>query len=218
MLAVTPAPQPTATPEPSPADTRFKPARLLKHPAPAYPELALLNRAEGVVKVRFGIDDQGHVISLAIVKSSGSAMIDSVILDMTLQRDWTFQPATLDGQPVPSSLDQELEFRLDPEQQRQFARQRLALPEGFPDPPYPPEAIPLKAAGSCTLGITWTPAGLVDLIYVDKGSGSNILDRAALRWAFLHWRIDPKNIVYPKGEDGKDQPFLRTVTFRPPST
>ena len=70
--------------------------------------------------------------------------------------------------------------------------------------------------GTCTVGVLWTPAGLVDLIYLSKGSGSNLLDRAALRWAFTHWRIDPKDIHYDKDKDGKDIPFTKTVTFTPP--
>ena len=221
MLAVPATPR--ATPPPPPADTRFQAARVVNHPAPAYPTLAQLNRVEGVVTVRFGINDQGHVTALAVAKSGGSIMLDSVVRDPTLQA-WTFQPATLDGKAIASSVERELEFRLDPEEQRKLARQRLALTDGFPDPPYPPEAVALHERnpasaplrGSCTVGVTWTERGLVDLIYLDKTSGSDLLNRAALRWAFGHWRIDPRSIVYPKDKDGKEKPFLKTVTFTPP--
>ena len=110
----------------------------------------------------------------------------------------------------------------------------MALKEGLPDPPYPPEAVPLNLKGvwTCTIGVTWTAQGLVDLIYLDHSSRSSLdkdprpdapdrsrsdtLDRAALRWAFTHWRVDPKNIIYPKDKDGKDKPFTKTVTFVPP--
>ena len=104
MLAVTPSPSPAASAAPTaaPADSRFQPAKVLKHPAPAYPELALLNRAEGVVTIRFGIDDKGRVTTLSIAKSGGSVMLDSIVLDYTLH-DWTFEPATLDGKPIASS-------------------------------------------------------------------------------------------------------------------
>ncbi len=218
MLAVPPATPPNAlAPTPTPADSRFQSPKLLRHPAPAYPELAQLNRAEGVVTVRFSIDDQGHVTTVTVVKSGGSVMLDSVVRDLTLH-DWTFQPAALDGKPIASSYEQELEFRLDPEEQRQLARERLALqPNTLPNPPYPPEASPRKLRGSCTLGIIWTDTGLVDLLYVSKGSGSNILDRAALRWAFTHWRIEPQNIVRTKDKDGREVPFSKTVTFEPPA-
>lgn len=216
MLAVTPTPTPVpSVPATTPADTRFQPPKVLKHPAPAYPELALLNRAEGVVTIRFGIDEKGRVSTVSIAKSGGSVMLDSIVLDYTLH-DWTFEPATLDGKPIASSLEREFEFRLDPEEQRKLAEQRIALKEGLPDPPYPPEAIPFKLKGTCTVGVTWTAQGLVDLIYLDKGSGSNMLDRSALRWAFTHWRVDPKNIIYPKDKDGKDKPFTKLVTFNPP--
>ena len=177
--------------------------------------LALLNRVEGVVRIRFAIDDQGHVSNVSVVKSGGSVMIDSLVLDYTL-RGWTFQPAMLDGKPVSSSYEQEFQFKLDPEEQRQLARERLAAPVGLPDPPYPSAAQSLHAQGSCTVGVLWTPTGLVDLIYLAKGSGSNILDRTALRWAFTHWHIDPKDIHYDKDKDGKNLPFTKAVTFTPP--
>ena len=178
--------------------------------------LALLNRVEGVVKIRFGIDDRGHVSSVSVSKTGGSVMIDSLVLDYTL-RDWTFQPALLEGKPIASSYEQEFEFKLDPAEQRKLAQERLAAPIGLPDPPYPSAALPLHAQGSCTVGVMWTPAGLVDLIYLAKGSGSNVLDRTALRWAFTHWHIDPNDIHYDKDKDGKDLPFTKTVTFTAPA-
>ena len=39
----------------------------------------------------------------------------------------------------------------------------------------------------------WTKAGLVDLIYLPQRSGSNTLDRAALRFAYENWRTDPRH-------------------------
>lgn len=218
MLAITPKPSATPDPSATPVDARFQPAKLLRHPAPAYPLLALLNRVEGVVGVRLGINDQGRVTTVSLTHSGGSVMLDSVVVDPRLA-EWTFQPATLDGKPIASSIERELEFKLDPEEQRKLAQERTGLVEGLPSPPYPPEAIPLKLEGprTCTIGVTWTDKGLVDLIYLDKGSGSDILNRAALRWAYTHWRVDPKNIIYPKDKDGKDKPFTKVVTFTPPA-
>ena len=214
MLALPPAARPTPAASPA-ADTHYLPAKLLKRPPLPYPIIALLNRVEGVVKARFGIDDQGHVENVNAVGTSGSVLLDGVVLDRTL-RDWTFQPATLDGKPIASSLEQEFEFRLDPEEQRRFARERLAAPVGLPDPPYPPAAASLNLKGSCTIGILWTERGLVDLIYLDKSTGYSLLDHVALRWAFTHWHIDPKDIVYPKDKDGKKLAFTKVVTFTPP--
>ena len=216
MLALPPVSKPSpAAAAPNPEGTSYHPAKLLRHPTLSYPTLALLNRVEGTVRVRFGIDDQGHVETVNAIKTGGSVLLDAVVLDHTL-REWTFQPATLDGKPIASSLEQELEFRLDPEEQRRFARERLAAPIGLPDPPYPPEAVAAKLKGSCTIGIFWTPGGLPNLIYLAKSSGSNLLDHTALRFAFTHWHIDPKDVVYAKDKDGKDLAFTKTVAFNPP--
>lgn len=215
MLALPPASKPSPASTPNPEGTNYHHAKLLRHPALSYPTLALLNRVEGVVKIRFGIDDQGHVETVNALQTGGSVLLDAVVLDRTL-RDWTFQPATLDGKPIASSLEREFEFRLDPEEQRRFARERLAAPVGLPEPPYPPAAVPSNLKGSCTIGIFWTPQGLVDLIYLDKSSGSNVLDHAALRFAFTHWHMDPKDIIYAKDKEGRDKAFTKTVTFNPP--
>lgn len=207
---------PATTIAPAPVDARFRPPKVIKHPAPAYPELAKLNRVEGVVKIRFGIDDQGKVTTISLAQTGGSVMLDSIVRDFTLH-GWTFQPATLDGKPIASSMEQEFEFRLDPEEQRRLAHERLDLqPNDCPSPPYPSEAVPLKLSGTCIVGVVWTDAGLVNLIYLDKASGSNILDRAALRWAFTHWRIEPQSIIRAKDKDGREIPFKKTVIFRPP--
>ena len=56
--------------------------------------------------------------------------------------------------------------------------------------------------------MTWTATGLVDTINLAKSSGSNTLDRTALRFAFTHWHIDPKDVT--------DKEFTKTMTFTPP--
>ena len=194
----------------SPGANNFQPPKVLKHPTPAYPELAHLNRVEGVVRVHFAVDETGHVTGVTVAKTSGSVMLDSLIRDYTL-REWTFQPAMLNGQPIAGGTDKEFEFKLDPNEERALAEKRLALPIGTPDPPYPPEALALHPPpkGKCTVGVRWTKAGLVDLIYLPVASGSNILDRAALRFAYANWRTDVATAA-------KDEPFTKIINFTPP--
>ena len=153
--------------------------------------MAHLNRVEGVVRVRFSVDDAGQVSSVFTEKSSGSVMLDQVVLDPRLKQ-WTFQPATLDGKPISSVLYQEFEFRLDPAEERAIAIKRLALPYGIPDPPYPTEAATRGLKGKATLAVFWQKDnGLVDKIYLIKSSDSGLLDNTALRFAYEHWRMDP---------------------------
>ena len=196
-----------AAPSAPPEEKRFQPPKVLATRPVRYPEQALLNRVEGVVRVKFSVDDDGHVTSAIVSKTSGSTMLDAMALDYDLSR-WTFQPATLDDKPVPGTLEKEFEFRLDPNEQRALAEERLKAPIGTPDAPYPKEALALRPQGACTIAVTWTAAGLVDTINLAKSSGSNTLDRAALRFAFTHWRIDPK--------DGTGNEFSKTMAFTPP--
>ena len=183
---------------------------MLKHPTPTYPELAHLNRVEGVVRIHFTIDDAGQVTGVTVPNSSGSVMLDALARDYTL-REWTFQPATFNGKPVPCGADREFEFRLDPNEERALAEKRLALTVGTPEPTYPPEALALHPPpkGKCTVAVRWTKAGLVDLIYMPQSSGSGALDKAALRFAYSNWRTDPATAA-------KDEPFSKVINFTPP--
>lgn len=197
------------TVSPAPAIPGFKPARVLTRAPVPYPEVAHLNRIEGVVGVKFSIDDAGRVSDAVVSSTSHSMMLDDVVRERGI-REWVFQPATLDGKPVPSTFEQEFEFRLDPAEERAIALKRLAAPVGLPDPPYPPEALPRKLAGEVTIGVRWTNGGLVDNIFLVKSSGSGLLDLTALRFAYENWRIDPARVT--KGA------FTKTVEFKlPPS-
>ena len=208
-------PAPTPTPILPSGDVasgqNYQPPKVLKRGPVTYPILANLNRIEGVVGIHFLIDESGKVTDATVSKTSRSLTLDAVVKSRGVM-EWTFQPATLNGKPVPSSYDQEFEFRLDPNEQREFALKRLAAPVGTPDPPYPPEALAIHPhpRGDCTIGVYWTPAGLVDLINLVKSSGSATLDHAALRFAYQNWRIDPKEIKDPK------QQYTRVLTLTPP--
>ena len=193
---------------PSPPAGNYQSAKVLSRGSAAYPTLADLNRVEGLVTLRFYIDETGHVIKTAVVKSA-SPMLETLALEPSL-RQWTFQPATLNGKPVPATHDQEFEFRLDPGEQKKLALQRLALPIGTPDPPYPPAAAASHLQGSATISVQWTKQGLVDHIGLVKSSGVPFLDTTALRFAYGNWRIDP-------AAPSPDQPFVKTIKFAPPS-
>ena len=185
------------------------PKILTRAPVP-YPEVAHLNRIEGVVRIKFIIDDTGHVTDAAVVGTSRSVMLDDVVRERGI-RQWVFQPATLNGKPVPSTFEQEFEFRLDPAEERAIALKRLARPIGVPEVPYPPEALEKRLEGKAVIGVHWTEgehAGLVSNIYLVKSSGSGLLDRFALRFAYENWRIDPTMVT--------KQAFTKTVEFKAP--
>jgi protein TonB len=54
------------------------------------------------------VDATGHVSSMHVV--SGPALLHQAAMDAL--RQWKYQPATLDGKPVPMHLAVTLQFRL----------------------------------------------------------------------------------------------------------
>ena len=190
-----------------PPGGNYQPPKVLSRTQVEYPLLADLNRIEGAVTIRFYIDETGHVTKVAVIKSDVDPLLYQLGRDPRLLQ-WTFQPAMLDGKPVPSMHDQIFEFRLDPEEQRRLALKRLALTMGTPDPPYPAAAAANHLEGAVTIGVHWTKQGLVGQIGLIKSSGVPMLDAAALRFAYENWHIDP-------AATSMDAQFVKTVRFPP---
>jgi TonB family protein len=206
-LGIGASPSPAETLTPGDDARRFVPPKVLKRVTPGYPVLANVNRIEGVVRIRFEVDEAGAVTGAAPVRRQESLLLDDLARDPRL-RQWTFQPATLDGKPVPATYEQEFEFRTDPAEQHALAVHRMNLPIGIPDPPYPPAAAARKLHGDITLVIQWTKQGLVDRILLSRSTDSMLLDETAVRFAYANWRVDPALITAA--------PFVRTIHFAPP--
>jgi TonB family protein len=206
-LGVSAQPSPAETLGPGASDRSFVKPKVLKRVSPSYPVLANVNRIEGVVRIRFDVDETGAVTGATAVRRGESLLLDDVARDPRL-RQWTFQPATLDGKPVPATYEAELEFRTDPNEQRALAEHRMNLPLGMPDPPYPPAAAARKLQGDVTLVIQWTKQGLVDRILLTRSTNSMLLDETAVRFAYANWRVDPALITAA--------PYVRTIHFAPP--
>lgn len=85
--------------------------RLSEHATPTYPREALRAGITGSVRVRIAIDAQGNVVDVSIVHGSGSGLLDRAALDAV--RGWHYQPAIQGGQPVPSTVEVPVDFRLD---------------------------------------------------------------------------------------------------------
>lgn len=85
--------------------------RLSEHATPVYPPEALRAAITGTVRVRIAIDEQGNVVDVRVVHGSGSVLLDRAALDAV--RGWHYQPAIQGGQPVPSTVEVPVDFRLD---------------------------------------------------------------------------------------------------------
>ena len=84
------------------------PAKLLKSAPPVYPAFAKTQRVSGDVKIDALIDAAGQVTTMKVV--SGPAVLYQAAMDALHQ--WRYQPASLDGKPVPMHLTVTIQFRL----------------------------------------------------------------------------------------------------------
>jgi TonB family protein len=100
--------QPAAPAAPLPIGGDVKPARLLSPVSPVYPMLAKSQHVVGDVRIDALIDTNGHVSAMKVV--SGPTLLHQAAMDAL--RQWKYQPATLDGQPVSMHLTVTLQFRL----------------------------------------------------------------------------------------------------------
>lgn len=106
-LAVT-STGPAAPAAPVPVGGDVKPAKLITSVAPAYPTLAKSQHISGNILIDALIDATGHVIAMKIV--SGPTLLHQAAMDAL--RQWKYQPALLDGKPVPMHLNVTIQFRM----------------------------------------------------------------------------------------------------------
>jgi protein TonB len=93
---------------PVPVGGVVKTAQLLTSTRPIYPAFAKTQRVSGDVKIDALIDASGRVTTMKVV--SGPAMLHQAAMDAL--HVWKYQPATLDGKPVPIHLAVTIQFRL----------------------------------------------------------------------------------------------------------
>jgi TonB family protein len=97
--------QPSA---PVPVGGNVVPARLLSSVSPVYPQLARTQHLSGDVKIDALIDANGRVSATKVI--SGPALLHDAAVQAV--RKWTYQPATLNGQPMPMHLMVTVQFKL----------------------------------------------------------------------------------------------------------
>jgi protein TonB len=100
--------QPSAPVVPLPVGGDVKSAKLISSVAPLYSTLAKSQHVSGDVKIDALIDATGRVTTMKIV--SGPTLLHQSAMDAL--RQWKYQPATLDGKPVPMHLTVTIQFRM----------------------------------------------------------------------------------------------------------
>ena len=91
---------------------RISPPRKVEMVQPSYPEDARKERIEGVVVVQTVIDETGRITRTRLLKGVHPSM-DQAAVDAI--RQWRFEPALLDGEPVAVYYNLTVNFRLDQE-------------------------------------------------------------------------------------------------------
>ncbi len=101
--------QPAAPPAaPLPVGGDVRQAKLISSVPPTYPTLAKNQHVSGNVLVDALIDANGRVTTMKVV--SGPTLLHQAAMDAL--RQWKYQPASLDGKPVPMHLTVTIQFRL----------------------------------------------------------------------------------------------------------
>lgn len=91
------------------AGGNVKAPRVVKSVEPVYPEEARRANASGIVIVETVIDKTGHVVDAVVLKSLPYGLSDAA-LDAVKQ--WVFEPATKDGNPVSVIYNLTVNFKL----------------------------------------------------------------------------------------------------------
>jgi protein TonB len=86
----------------------IRPPAKTKHVDPAYPEVAMSARIQGVVILETTIDEQGRVAEVRVLRSI--PLLDQAAVDAV--RQWEFTPTLLNGAPVPVILTTTVQFTL----------------------------------------------------------------------------------------------------------
>ena len=78
---------------------------------PRYTPEALRAKLQGTVELQVVVDEEGHVARVRVTKSLDTDLgLDEQAV--AAARQWTFQPARLDGKAVPVALTLVLDFRV----------------------------------------------------------------------------------------------------------
>lgn len=79
-------------------------------PIPQYTEAARKERTEGIVVLQTVIEKDGGISSVDVLEGLPNGLTESAV--STIEQ-WTFEPATLDGEPVRVRFNLTINFRLD---------------------------------------------------------------------------------------------------------
>lgn len=129
LLLAFAAPGPARAQDANAADL-FGEATIVHWCRPVYPPALVQEKREGIVVVRFIVDDHGKVLSARVTKSFDHRADPSALAAV---RQWQLSPALAAGKPVASCLNVQVFFRL-----ANLREKRLPLSPSLPEIPHEP--------------------------------------------------------------------------------
>lgn len=99
----------SAPPPATSSTSSMTPPRVITRVEPLYPDVAKREGITGMVMVEAMINERGRVDSVRVLKGLPHGL-DQAAVDAI--RQWTFEPATIDGKPVPTAYNLTMNFRL----------------------------------------------------------------------------------------------------------
>jgi len=224
-LGVSPSPPPNGgikqprQPQPQQAVQRTQPTPL-HIVQPQYPVSAYNSHLKGTVTIGFRIDASGSTSHIHIIDSQPPGIFDDAARAAVKQ--WLFQPATVNGQPVAENVSQTLVFRPPSRAEQTPAQSRAIRHSGGPPsdsvpgniypvhivpPRYPPAAYNNNKGGRVTVSFVVGPDGRTTHIRVVYSKPRHIFDTAAMN-AVRRWRFKPVS---------KPTTVVQTIRFTPPN-
>ena len=76
---------------------------------PEYTELAREARLQGVVILQTAIDQEGNVVDVDVLKELPMGLTEAAV---DAVKQWKFEPATMDGEPIPVSYNVTVNYQL----------------------------------------------------------------------------------------------------------
>jgi TonB family protein len=139
---------------------------------PAYPAESTKAGETGTTRLLLRVDASGQLVDAKVARSSGFARLDQATMDALTR--CRYSVGTVDGTPTEMAFTLNFNWRLeDPPKLNTSACMKVE--------DYPAESVRLEEQGTVVLRVWLSALGEVDRAEVDRSSGFERLDRAAMR-------------------------------------
>jgi len=92
------------------AGGNLKPPKVIRNPMPRYPRHAVETGIAEPITVQVTITEHGATRCPRVVETHDDPSLVWVVLEA--MKDWRFEPATVDGKPVPVTINQTVDFKI----------------------------------------------------------------------------------------------------------